>query len=419
MSDQPRMPAGSPNGEGGRYTFKPGADGSDISMFKQATPSDRWANAADDLRRILNRNHEGAPVEPTDRQIAAHLRSDEELATLLADRRATISQRQEYYRRQTERDPHWLDMKGLMNASQPGDSYDYRNVPVCRPEVEMEYIARMVGTADHLGPVGEQFLPWTATRQEAADAAENAVWDALFRLRQAVAVDPTRCYSERLVKRSVARYVHVSKYLHDRFGMSEHEMRVGMRYYHALQQYALNHEGAMPDAGERDRIWDDTTLDYLNEKIAAGKSYGGGYRLSDGRNANPLSVEARKAAEAVERGERFEWHVARLPDGSPLNARIRFEDRVASIKHRLQHDSVEERRESVGRELSDTPSRMSEYASATGVEESGSRIRLSASNERELSEKFHEYYEAGGDLTYAAQRFDIPLSVVEQWAASW
>lgn len=299
MRTQPRKPKGSPNGTGGQYDHLP-------------------------------HTHAALP-EP--------VRDVPDEGTLQSHRA-----RREYYQARDRAQQGWMYMDQFLKASEPaGDGHDWTSQPVCSLEREMELVERAIGPEGRPGPVARKFLMVTGSPSQAQDLARTWVNGTLLALRRSCALDPTRCYSEPLVRAMLAPgTVKLERILaKPPYRLSAHRSRIGNRYRERLDAYKREH-GRVDDR-IRDRVWDETLADYVEEKMASGVSMGGGLYYSNGQDANPRHAHVRRAME-----QGLPVPVRRNPDGSVFNGRADYERILADFRSQLHQHSLEADRASFG-----------------------------------------------------------------------
>lgn len=201
-----------------------------------------------------------------------------------------------------EKNPHVLWENILLAAHQPVvDEHntiiaDYRNEPVCTPEEEVKIRNHAIMWEEngrkHYGPIMRGLRSWFPSESQCRETAEALVDERLIALRRSCLSDQSKSYSPRLVQYAVNQPVRVERiFAKDPYRISAHRMRVGRRYRDQCRKWSEQHQGRLPNRQTRDRLWDETMSDYIQEKIAKGVSYGHGLYYSNGKNARPEQAD--------------------------------------------------------------------------------------------------------------------------------
>lgn len=296
--------------------------------------------------------------------------------------------------------PDVLWMNDLLAASRPvcdedgNVTADWRGEPVVTPEREVEMLRRatwrVIDGEIRYGPFMRALKRWFPSEPECMDVAERMAEDRLMALRRSCVADPSKSYSERLVGHALTRPVRMETLLaKPPYSMNPHQMRVGMRYKARLDGFRAEHGDRLPDARERDRIWDETMIDFVDGKLAAGKGFGRGMTLSDGHTADPRLKNQSK--------------VRRDEDGRPYNGREHFErmwDRTrALLGQKREFDDIVEHHETQA-----TPVAMGAAVSKTDDEMLHGAWRLAR--------------ERGLDTGVLAERLGIDAETIAAWEAA-
>lgn len=339
MSEQSRKPKGSPASTGGEFDTSGNAGGGDLPAL---APTSRGE------RRALYEKLDGR--ERSWRWLDERLRAGEVRRVKDADGNILIE--------------------------------DHRGEEVASPEFEVALVSAAVGTTDHMGKASKALNKYITNRAEAVARAQEYMDERMTALRQAVAVDPTRCYSKELVAKAVRAQVNPGRILRKPpYSMSEHRMRVGLRFKRNCSDWAAAHglsaDGTPPN-DVRDAIWNDTLHDYIDEKIARGVSYGGGLIRTDGHTADPKKDQNR-------------LHYNK--DHTIRNGRVDFENMLDRGMKACHGDSSDE------------------------LKESGIEARAESSDE--MQSVFDAAFDRGLDENVIAQRLGIPSKTVEKWRDEW
>ncbi|OZG49869.1 hypothetical protein [Bombiscardovia coagulans] len=293
-------------------------------------------------------------------------------------------------------DKQWRWLASNLRATQPGLSADYRDQPVCTPEQEMALVEQALGSNDQPGPLVRELNKFLLNVSDAQREAERYLFERLAGLRQAIAIDPTRCYSPQLVASAVKAPVKIQRVLRlPPWNLTEHKMRVGLRYQQRVQQWQIDHHTrGLPPSHIRDQLWDENMMEFINDKIVRGVSFGGGMRLSDGRNANPHT----KRPDSVKR----------LPDGRVYNGRKDFEVMFKRGQQVLRGERVNDLL-SAGVEQK---VEVQEDIPSIGVEPS-------AEAKLDLQALFNEVFAKDLDRKKVAKSLHLNPKMVEQWHNEW
>ncbi|KAA8826925.1 hypothetical protein [Bifidobacterium myosotis] len=224
------------------------------------------------------------------------------------------------FNRDLRRNPWKLWDERLLSATgtltlPDGTVEDHRGERVMDPETQIRLADRASWYEDadggrHAGRIYRALQPWFYSDADAREAARDMALKRLMDLRRTCVREPGLCFSEPLAASALSRPVRVEAlFAAEPYRLSAHRMRVGRLYMARLRAYQDTHGGRLPNADARDVMWDDNMADYVNGKIAAGKTMGGGLAYSNGENANPDSKR----------------RIRRGPDGLPFNARDDFE----------------------------------------------------------------------------------------------
>lgn len=195
--------------------------------------------------------------------------------------------RRTLYDEYESRDKGWIWAENLLRATKPmPDGTDYTDESVCTPEQEVELRTRAIGEESHPGYIMRSLHSWIPDNVRCREMAERLADERLLALRRSCAVKSDHCYSARLVQSALSRPVHMEGIL-AQYGLSAHRMRVGRPYLNNLEEYRRRTGDRNPSGETRDRIWNETLADYVQDKLTRGKTFGGGLAYSDGSNAKP------------------------------------------------------------------------------------------------------------------------------------
>lgn len=410
---QPRKPRGAPDSTGGQYDRNPLSNADDLPCFDDNTIPCEDARAGDRIRALRERIRNAYGREPSRLEYAAARMDDASLRFLVESKRARSSQLEEWYARLDRSDPAWRYAQNMLAATRPGepdedhpDGWDWREQAVCDPLEELRIRERAVGSVNKPGSVLAAFLPYVDNKCDAVDMANQYLDYQLDGLRRSVAVDPTRCYSAPLVQSVVNQRVYVSRLLRlEPWRLSEHRMRVGMRYRKRCDQWRAEHHGMRPSASVRDRLWDENMRDFLNEKIKTGKSYGHGMTYSDGTNADPNSRAYRIVSELRAKGEWDDLR-RRYDMGEPVRLPIRVDAHGKPVNGRADFET-----------MLDDGLRHCGTRSLERMGETGFQVKA-VDNDR-LKDLFHTIHERGLDMDVAAQRLGVPKELTDRWRTEW
>ena len=226
--------------------------------------------------------------------------------------------RRTLYDEYENRDKGWIWAENLLRATKPmPDGTDYTDEPVCTPEQEVELRTRR----SERNPIPATSCdPCTRGFPTTCDAAKwpsRLADERLLALRRSCAVKPDHCYSARLVQSALSRPVRMEGIL-AQYGLSAHRMRVGRPYLNNLEEYRRRTGDRNPSGETRDRIWNETLADYVQDKLARGKTFGGGLPIR-------MAVTRSRDGPTASRG----W--IRRPDGRKRSTAARISKACTSV----------------------------------------------------------------------------------------
>lgn len=171
---------------------------------------------------------------------------------------------------------------------------DYTDDPVMTPEEQVELVRRATYWTDddgnvHHGPIYKALASWFPNEAACMDAAVKLADERMEALRLSCVNDPAQGFSRRfagysLLKQPVRMESILAK---DPYRLSAHRMRVGKRFLDRLKTYQAEHGGRLPNARQRDRIWNENMADFVDDKMSRGVDFGRGMAYTNGRNADP------------------------------------------------------------------------------------------------------------------------------------
>lgn len=293
----------------------------------------------------------------------------------------------------------WLWMEDRLKATQPGrDGTDYRDEPVMTPEQEVDLFRRAVWWSDdkggiHLGHVARALKRWFPNEAQCIDVAERWAEERLMALRRSCVADPAKCYSVRLAGYALTHGPMRVEQIMSKppYNLSAHRMRVGARYMDRLRAWKAEHGGRLPNASQRDRIWDENMTDFVADKMERGVDFGRGMTYTNGHTADPR-VKLRK--------------LRRDASGRPLNARRDFETMLAAGQAQLANGGA-------------SFDSAVDFQAITRAEQvaSGSLGTAASDEMEELRRAWALARERGLDTSVFADKLGVPDGVIARWEA--
>lgn len=349
VNGRSHKPKGLPQREAGTYETTTGGGDDDITptgvennpVPTAPSPRQRKRDRIREIRMLMD-GEQGQPGGEWD--------MDVETTPL---RPGANARRRHYYEWMDLTAKGWIWDENRLKASDDEDGHADREV--LDPMGELELRDKAVGCSDSHpadGPVMRAFRPWFPNDVDCRMVAEAWVDTTLISLRRSCASDPRKCYSRTMVAdRLFNKPIRVERILaREPWRFSAHRMRVGRPYLERIQQWKADHRGALPNAKERDRLWDENMAGYYESKRRPDGStvtLGRGLSYSDGRSIDPNRSKIRRDRRT----------------GEPLNGRKDFEIMLAQGRGILPRSGEP-----------DFDTLMNRYASGENVEQQLERL---------------------------------------------